>query len=197
VTSGTPKNWAAQEDAAGVNLLPDLSDESAIGIAGQVAQIKRPGDIIIISIHWGPNWGYDIAREQRSFAHKLIDEGGASVVFGHSSHHAKGIEVYRDRLILYGSGDFLNDYEGIPGYWEYRDDLALLYAATFAATSGELVDLGLVPFQIRRLQLTRPSNEDVAWLQQRLERESRSFGVSVRLQPTGKLIVSWVEGADG
>ena len=27
-----------------------------------------------------------------------------------------GFEVYRDKLILYGCGDFLNDYEGIGGY---------------------------------------------------------------------------------
>ena len=193
VSSGTPKNWAAQEGAAGVNLLADLSDESAIEIAGQVAQIKRPGDIVIISIHWGPNWGYGIPQEQRRFAHKLIDEAGASAVFGHSSHHAKAIEVYRDSLILYGCGDFLNDYEGITDYGKYRDDLTLLYAATFAATGAELIGLELVPFQIRRFQLIRASNEDVAWLQQRLERESRRFSVSVRLQPNGKLAVLWAK----
>ena len=121
----------------------------------------------------------------------MIDEADASAVFGHSSHHAKAIEVYRDRLILHGCGDFLNDYEGITGYGEYRDDLTLLYAATFAATGAELIGLELVPFQIRRLQLVRPLNQDVAWLQQTLERESRRFGVSVRLQPNGKLAVSW------
>jgi poly-gamma-glutamate capsule biosynthesis protein CapA/YwtB (metallophosphatase superfamily) len=191
LTSGTPKNWAAEEGAAGVNLLLGLSDENAIEIASQVAQIKRPGDIVIISIHWGPNWGYDIPQEQRRFAHKLIDEADASAIFGHSSHHAKAIEVYRDRLILYGCGDFLNDYEGIAGYEKYRDDLTLLYAATFAAVGADLIGLELVPFQIRRLQLIRPSSEDVAWLRRTLERESRRFGVSVRLQRNGKLAVSW------
>jgi poly-gamma-glutamate capsule biosynthesis protein CapA/YwtB (metallophosphatase superfamily) len=191
LTSGTPKDWAAEESAAGVNLLLDLSDENAIEIAHQVAQIKRAGDIVIISIHWGPNWGYHIPEEQRRFAHKLIEEADASAVFGHSSHHAKAIEIYRDRLILYGCGDFLNDYEGIAGYEKYRDDLVLLYAATFDGTGAELIGLELIPFQIRRLQLIRPSDEDVAWLQQRLERESRRFGVSVRIQPNGKLAVSW------
>jgi poly-gamma-glutamate capsule biosynthesis protein CapA/YwtB (metallophosphatase superfamily) len=32
LTSGTPKDWAAEESAAGVNLLLDLSDENAIEI---------------------------------------------------------------------------------------------------------------------------------------------------------------------
>ena len=46
----------------------------------------------------------------------LIEEAGVPVVHGHSSHHPKAIEVYEGRLILYGCGDFLNDYEGIAGY---------------------------------------------------------------------------------
>jgi len=45
------------------------------------------------------------------------------IVHGHSSHHVKGIEVHRGKLILYGCGDFIDDYEGIKGYEAFRDDL--------------------------------------------------------------------------
>lgn len=30
------------------------------------------------------------------------------VVHGHSSHHTKGAEVYRGRLVLYGCGDLIS-----------------------------------------------------------------------------------------
>jgi poly-gamma-glutamate capsule biosynthesis protein CapA/YwtB (metallophosphatase superfamily) len=193
VMSGTPGNWAARETAAGVNLLADLSDERAAQLAGQVAQIRRPGDIVIVSLHWGPNWGYHIPEEQRRFAHKLIDEAGVSVVYGHSSHHAKAIEIYQHRLILYGCGDFLNDYEGITGYPEYRDDLALLYTVSFDPENAELIDLEIVPFQIQRFRLIRASSADITWLQQTLDRESHGFGVCIRLKPGGRLAVSWAK----
>ena len=75
---------------------------------------------MVASVHWGSNWGYDIPREQTVFAHRLIDEAGVDIIHGHSSHHVRAIEVYKDRLILYGCGDFLNDYEGISGYEEFR-----------------------------------------------------------------------------
>ena len=78
------------------------------------------------SIHWGDNWGYDIPREQTTFAHKLIDEAGVDVIHGHSSHHPKGIEVYKDKPIIYGCGDFIDDYEGISGYENFRDDLGCI-----------------------------------------------------------------------
>ena len=57
---------------------------------------------VVVSIYWGPNWGYPIPKDQRRLAHALIEEAGISIVHGHSSHHAKAIEIYRERLILYG-----------------------------------------------------------------------------------------------
>jgi poly-gamma-glutamate capsule biosynthesis protein CapA/YwtB (metallophosphatase superfamily) len=178
-TSGTPKSWAAGKSAAGVNVLGELSDASMSKIARQVTETRQPGDIVIVSIHWGANWGYYISQEQVRFAHQLIDEANVSVVFGHSSHHAKAIELYRNRPVLYGCGDFFNDYEGIT---KLRGNLVLLYAAIFDSASVELHELELVPFQIRRFQLIRPSKDDLAWLQQTLDRESRSFGTTVRLR---------------
>jgi poly-gamma-glutamate capsule biosynthesis protein CapA/YwtB (metallophosphatase superfamily) len=49
-------------------------------------------------------------------AYAFIDTAGIDVIHGHSSHHAKPIEIYRGKLILYGCGDFLNDYEGMRAY---------------------------------------------------------------------------------
>ncbi|HZC35682.1 MAG TPA: CapA family protein [Chthoniobacterales bacterium] len=190
-TSGTPRNWMATESVPGVNLLADLSDGSAEELTAQVNQVKRPDDIVIVSVHWGPNWGYDIPEQQRRFARKLIDDSGISVLFGHSSHHAKAIEVYQQRLILYGCGDFLNDYEGITGYEEYRDDLAPLYAATFDPMSADLLDLEIIPFQIQRFQLNQTSDKDSVWLRETLDRESRRFGVRIRLNPDGGLTALW------
>jgi hypothetical protein len=78
------------------------------------------------SIYWGSNWGYRVDADQVRFARRPID-GGVDVVHGHSSHHPRSIEVYRGKLILYGCGDCIDDYEGITGHQAYRDDLLLLY----------------------------------------------------------------------
>jgi poly-gamma-glutamate capsule biosynthesis protein CapA/YwtB (metallophosphatase superfamily) len=190
-TSGTPETWAAGENSPGVNFLREFSDASAARIARQITRVKRPRDIVVVSIHWGPNWGYLIPQEQVRFAHRLIDEAGVSVVFGHSSHHAKAIELYRRRLILYGCGDFLNDYEGIIRE-EYRGDLVLLYALEFDVSTNELNKLELVPFRIRRFQLVQPSEEDVVWLDRRLNRENHAFDTFIKLQPSGRFLVERV-----
>ncbi|RJQ51650.1 MAG: CapA family protein [Actinobacteria bacterium] len=186
-TSGVPRHWAATENRAGVCFLPDLADETAEEVARRIHAHARERDVVVVSIHWGGNWGYEVPRRQREFAHRLIESGTVDVIHGHSSHHPKGIECYRGRLILYGSGDFINDYEGISGYEEFRGDLAIAYFVTLAAATGRLVHLAMVPFVTRRFRLQRASKEDVEWLREVLGREGRALGTGVGLGPEGEL----------
>jgi poly-gamma-glutamate synthesis protein (capsule biosynthesis protein) len=191
VTSGVPRDWAATSDNAGINLLSELSEAEALRIADQITAIKRPGDLVVVSIHWGANWGYHIPSEQRAFARTLVDKAGVAIIHGHSSHHPRAIEIYRSRLIFYGCGDFLNDYEGIRGFERYRDDLALMYFADVEPDAGMLQALKIVPLQIKRFQLLRPSSCDISFVQQTLDRESRQFGTRVALESGDQLSVSW------
>lgn len=176
--SGTPKSWAATARRPGVAWLPDLSARSAATVLDAVAAQRRGGDVVVVSLHWGPNWRYDIRPDERGFAQRLV-EGGVDVVYGHSSHHPKAIEVYRERLILYGCGDFLNDYEGIGGYEYFRPDLALMYFPTLEAGTGRLLRLALAPTRIAGLRVNRAAPDEAAWLQALLNREGRPFGTRV------------------
>jgi poly-gamma-glutamate synthesis protein (capsule biosynthesis protein) len=177
-TSGIPREWAAAPSKPGVNLLSDLSIATANEAARCIVALRRSGDLVVVSIHWGTNWGYPVDDEQRDFAHALIDAGACDLLHGHSSHHPRGIEIYRDRLILYGCGDFITDYEGIEGYAQFRGDLAIAYLACFG-DDGALSDLTLVPYQMRRFRLQRASLADVDWLQATLDRESARFGTHI------------------
>jgi poly-gamma-glutamate capsule biosynthesis protein CapA/YwtB (metallophosphatase superfamily) len=189
--SGVPQSWRAVADRPGVDLLPDLSPETARRISARVAAVKAVGDIAIASIHWGGNWGYAISRSQRAFAHQLIDEGGVDLVHGHSSHHPKAIEVHRNRLILYGCGDFINDYEGIAGYESFRDDLVLMYLPMVRSIDGALARLAMTPFRIRNFRLNRAVREDTLWLREMLDRESSRFGARVESDEDGSLHLEW------
>jgi len=190
-SSGIPHNWSAARDRPGVFLLKDLSDRTVRRIRESVQKVKKKGDIVIVSIHWGGNWGYRIPSDQTRFAHKLIDDAGVDMIHGHSSHHVKGIEVYRDRPILYGCGDFLNDYEGISGYEQYRDDLSLMYFVSMESSTGKLSGLRMVPTQVRRFQVNRANKKDVLWLQKILNREGQKLGTSVVLNEDHSFSLQW------
>jgi len=151
---------------------------------------QQPDDLIIASIHWGSNWGYEIPRDQIMFAHRLIEEGVA-LVHGHSSHHVKAIEVFNGHLVLYGCGDFVTDYEGISGYEMFRGDLALMYLIEIDSASGELITARLVPMRMRRFRLERASVADAEWLCDRLNQLGKPFRTGAKLDNEGSLMLEW------
>ena len=175
-SSGISPAWSASEKEAGVWRLAALSSHGIDEISAAVARFKRRGDIAIASIHWGGNWGYQLDPDMRPFAHELLDHAGIDLVHGHSSHHPRGIEVYNNRLILYGCGDFINDYEGIRGHEQYRGDLRLMYLPEIDAANGELLAMRIPVFQSHKFSLRRASDQDVTWLSRELDEESRLLG---------------------
>jgi poly-gamma-glutamate capsule biosynthesis protein CapA/YwtB (metallophosphatase superfamily) len=189
-TSGIPEDWKATSISPGVNLLDDFSEATAARVADQMRAYQQPGDLIIASIHWGSNWGYEIPRDQIMFAHCLIEEGIA-IVHGHSSHHVKAIEVFEGRLILYGCGDFLTDYEGISGYEMFRGDLALMYLIEIDSHNGEWITPRLVPMRMRRFRLEHASVADAAWLCNRLNELGSKFSTGARLQKDRSITLEW------
>jgi len=189
-SSGIPRSWAATGTRPGVDLLSDLSDAAAWEVVERVQWLKRSRDVVVVSIHWGSNWGYEVPAEHRRFARRLLD-GGVDVVHGHSSHHPLPVEVYRGKLILYGCGDFLDDYEGIAGYEEFRDDLTLMYFPRIDPATGELESLRLTPMCIRNLKVNRAHPADAGWLRDTLERVSKPFGSHVELGADGSLRLRW------
>jgi poly-gamma-glutamate capsule biosynthesis protein CapA/YwtB (metallophosphatase superfamily) len=185
-SSGVPSTWAAGPRRPGINLVPALTTRSADAVARHLGSMRRAGDVVVVSIHWGSNWGYDVSVDQVRFAHRLVEDG-VDVVHGHSSHHPRPIEVYRGKLILYGCGDFIDDYEGISGHDEYRDDLRLMYFPTVEATTGLLTGMRMVPLHSRRMQLQHASGSDARDMRDVLHRISASFGSAVDLEPDGSL----------
>lgn len=189
--SGIPSSWAALEHKAGVNFLKDYSDKTVQLILNQVNKIRKPNDIIVISLHSGSNWGYELSAAEIDFLHKLIDIVGADIIHGHSSHHAKAIEVYHNKLIMYGLGDFMNDYEGIGGYEEFRANLPLMYFVEIDPSTNKLIDLFMVPMEIKKFKLCKASSADAIWLKELFNQEGKRFEISFKLDSAGYL--RWVK----
>lgn len=152
--AGIPAEWGATMNKAGIAYLPPIVSEANVNRAFAIIKsiTDSIGDkFIIISIHWGPNWAHnnDGQKYRVMLAHLLIDGAGVDMIHGHSSHHIRGIELYKSKLILYGAGDFINDYEMIPSL--YNTDGAL-YVIDINETDYSLQSLELIPCRTKYLQ---------------------------------------------
>jgi poly-gamma-glutamate synthesis protein (capsule biosynthesis protein) len=189
-SSGIPYEWTAGEDRPGVAFVPGPSTAAASCLADLIRQVKRPGDLVVVSLHWGANWGYEVTGDEVRYARALID-GGADLVHGHSSHHPRPAEIYRGKLILYGCGDFIDDYEGITGYERYRDDLRPACLVTLDPRTGRLTGPGarMAVLQSYRMRLRRAPEEDVDWLREVLDGAGRGLGTRVGRGEEGELVL--------
>ncbi|MDJ0630183.1 MAG: CapA family protein [Rhodobacter sp.] len=190
LSSGVPSSWAAGPQMPGVNLLPADLDETIAAARASLGAVRQDGDVVIISLHWGGNWGYRIDPEERALAHALIDTADVDIVYGHSSHHPKAMEVHSGKLILYGCGDLINDYEGIGGHDQYRSDLVLAYVVDLLPKSGTLGALTMIPYRIHAFRLKRADAGEAQWLADMLDRECLAFGGHVSLAPDLTLLLS-------
>jgi poly-gamma-glutamate capsule biosynthesis protein CapA/YwtB (metallophosphatase superfamily) len=165
LTDNEPQ-WAAEERKPGIFYVPvDMRDARATRLLELVRRSKEALDVLIVSAHWGPNWGYRPPPAHPPFARALI-EAGADVIFGHSGHVFRGVECYRERPIIYCAGDFIDDYAVDE---VERNNQSFIFVLEL--DDGRVQRLRLYPTVIRNLQarLARSGEaEDIAAKMQRL-----------------------------
>lgn len=79
------------------------------GLIQLIKETERRVEWLIVAAHWGGNWGYTVPEEHKKLAKAMID-AGADIIFGTSPHVFRGVEIYKQKLIIYSAGDFIDDY---------------------------------------------------------------------------------------
>ncbi|MFB6150268.1 MAG: CapA family protein [Haloarculaceae archaeon] len=150
---------------------------------------RRDPDLVVASLHWGPNWEERPTRTRRLFARWLIDRG-VDVVHGHSAHVLQGVETYCGRPIVYDAGDFVDDYLDKPS-------LPNKYGALFelAIADGRFEGVRAVPTRIESETVRPARGADAALVRERLRSLSTELGTTVEREPGGRGV--WIPLADG
>jgi poly-gamma-glutamate capsule biosynthesis protein CapA/YwtB (metallophosphatase superfamily) len=167
--------WEAGLTKPGVFHVPiDLDDPRAKRLLQIVRRARAVSDLVFVSAHWGPNWGRSPPRGEIPFGHALID-AGADLVFGHSPHVFHGIEIYRDRPIIYSAGDFIDDYAVDP---IERNDHSFVFLIETDIRS--ILRLSLYPTLIRGCQVRIATSDKAASIAQKMTERCAEFGTQTR-----------------
>jgi poly-gamma-glutamate synthesis protein (capsule biosynthesis protein) len=128
-------DWAAGDRTPGVYFVPaDVDQADASGLFSQVRGARELADLVVVSLHWGSNWGFQPEPGHRELAGAVV-EAGANLVFGHSCHVFRGVEVCRGVPIVYSAGDFVDDYAIDP---VARNDWSLVHFLDLDGDRGRL-----------------------------------------------------------
>jgi len=170
--------WKASEGRPGIHYLPtDPDDRDVKRFRSLVEQAREKEDLIVVSAHWGPNWGHKVPEEHAALAHCLVDSG-ADVVFGHSAHVFRAVEIYRDRPILYSTGDFVDDYavDRIE-----RNDESFVFLVELG--EGEEARVVLYPTTIREFQANLAEGARARSIAEKMQCHCRSWNTTSSWSP--------------
>jgi poly-gamma-glutamate capsule biosynthesis protein CapA/YwtB (metallophosphatase superfamily) len=177
---GLTERWAeyrAGEHSPGTAYLPltveQSSTRSTVRRVLAEAQAADP-DLVVASLHWGPNWTEFPEPKHREFGRWLVEQG-VDVVHGHSAHVVQGIEVHQGRPILYDTGDFVDDYSVKPAI---RNDRTFLFVLEIEDERLDAVRLD--PVEIDDKTVHSASDEATAWLHEEMPRRQDPFEATLR-----------------
>jgi poly-gamma-glutamate capsule biosynthesis protein CapA/YwtB (metallophosphatase superfamily) len=179
--------WEATPEKPGVLYVPvdDAADPRAKRLLGLVRQTKATTDYLVVSAHWGSNWG-NVPPPGHVLLGRALVEAGADIVFGHSAHVLRGVEVYRRRPILYSAGDFIDDYAIDP---VDRNDESGIFVLEMR--QRRLRRIELYPTIIEDLQARRARGTRAEHIAGRMERLSAALGTPMTWHaPPGYLAVA-------
>ncbi|NUB89783.1 CapA family protein [Haloterrigena sp. SYSU A121-1] len=130
-------------------------------------------DLLVASLHWGPNMVTEPPDSFRAFGRWLVEEG-VDVIHGHSAHVFQGIEVYDGAPIVYDAGDFVDDYAVDD---ELRNDRGFLFELA-VTEDGTPTELRLRPTEIDGCAVHEASPDAAAWARDRMRELSAPFGTA-------------------
>ncbi|MCI0338786.1 MAG: CapA family protein [Acidobacteria bacterium] len=167
--------WVATKLTPGTNWIEiSLKESSLEPVRDSIAQARAGGaDLVIFSIHCGPNMVERPSALFRKFAHAVID-AGADVYHGHSAHVFQGIEIYQGRPIIYDAGDFVDYYAVDP---RLRNDRGLLFR--LYVTEKIVQQIELIPVQISDCQVNLATGEGKEAIADRIRALSTEMGTRV------------------
>jgi poly-gamma-glutamate synthesis protein (capsule biosynthesis protein) len=180
--------WEAQADVPGLCHAPlEWTDSRFRRLLAVIGKTREHHDLVIVSAHWGPNWGYEPLPAHVEAAHRFVDHG-ADVVFGHSPHVFRGVEIYRGKPVLYSCGNYIDDYavDNLE-----RNDESFIWCVDLE--DHRLLTLLLIPTIIRAFQAWLARGTDRVRIMQRMQTLCTILGTEARETPEG-LTVQLGEG---
>lgn len=172
--------WAAMDNKPGIFYV----DSTNINLLVEhIKAVRDTVDILIISYHWGPNWDLNPSAELQARAHAIIN-AGADLIHGHSAHIVQGIEQYNDAFIIYGAGDFVDDYAVDP---VLRNDYGALYE--LAIRDKKIESITVVPTQIANMQVNKADATASTTILKKIAAKSAQLNTPATVH-TDRLIIS-------
>jgi len=183
-TDNTPE-YAAGPDSPGIARLEmDTNDEDRAVVARTLDRAREHDpDLLVASLHWGPNMVAVPDEQYRRFGRWLVEEG-VDLIHGHSAHVFQGVERHDGGTILYDCGDFVDDYAVDR---DLRNDRSLLFELE-VTRAGNVEAVTLHPVEIDGCAVHEADGQVAAWCRETTRKRSEPFGTADEYERVGEAL---------
>ncbi|GAA2258562.1 hypothetical protein GCM10010145_34440 [Streptomyces ruber] len=175
-----PAEFAADTDRPGVAYADLWREGVPTWLTATIHTLRSHMDLVLVSVHWGPNMTARPVPHVRRAA-PVLTEAGADLVIGHSAHVFHGFT----RDVLFDLGDFIDDYAVHPAL---RNDLGLLWLVTCDQHGVRRTEAVPIALEHCRTRLADPEEYD--WIATRLTAACAAMGTDVT-DEGDRLSVTW------
>lgn len=125
----------AKENTGGANPLNPIKQYYSI------KEARKKADVVLVIVHGGHEQ-YQLPSPRMKETYRFFVDSGADAVVNHHQHCYSGYEIYKEKPIFYGLGNFLFDWKGrINGLWNEG------YMVTLEFSDGNVPQFSLTPYR--------------------------------------------------
>ncbi|MEO1376202.1 MAG: CapA family protein [Cyanobacteria bacterium J06635_10] len=116
-------------------------------IREDIQKLRSKVDYVVLSFHWGLTDSEKSPFWVRSLARKSIN-AGADIILGHHPHFPQGIEIYKDKPIIYCLGNVIFGHN--HAFWTDN------FLAKFIITPNQIKSIEILPIAGENQDLAQP-----------------------------------------
>lgn len=178
------QEYAATADRAGTNNIEFRGDGPGLDWVDRTVRQLREADatLIVLSVHWGPNMRRRPSDDFRRFAHGAI-ERGVDLIHGHSAHVVQAIERHGRGVILYDTGNFIDDYWKFP----FRRTISS-FVFMLEVANGKPAALTLTPVRLHPWPLSLAIGDTSRSIVENMASLSAAMGTTLLRTDTGLML---------
>ena len=175
----------AGPDTAGVNAVRyQQSDHFLAAAEAALTKARKKADVVVFTVHWGPNYRREPTKKQRRIARQILDMG-YDVFIAHSAHQFLGVEIHNGKPIIHDAGNFVVDFYPKENNWGDRN---LMFVINFRGTKVQSIEA--VPIYRTGSVTNFATGQRARAICERFSNMCAVLGTEVEKKPDDRILIS-------
>lgn len=174
-------NACEHEFTIATDTKPGCNPLNPISLSYDIREAKLKADYVILIIHGGHE-DYQLPSPRMQETYRFFIDMGADVVVNHHQHCYSGYEIYNEKPIIYGLGNFSFDESGVRGQMWNEGYMVILHL-------GDIITFEYIPYIQNDEQIGIQIQSDRCRFDEHMLQLNKTIASPLQLQESWNMMV--------